>query len=51
MHYTLFDANDEIHTNYADYSIAFITLIWMLCGCWITGKLAPTQSDTIFGLL
>jgi len=34
----------------AEYSTTFITLIWRLCGCWITEKLAPTQSETIFGL-
>ena len=34
-----------------NYFTAFIMLIWMLCGCWINEKLAPTQSDIILGLL
>ena len=34
-----------------NYFTAFIMLIWMLCGCWINEKLAPTQSDIIFRLL
>ena len=34
-----------------NYFTAFIMLIWMLCGCWINEKLAPTQSDNIFRLL
>ena len=50
MHYILFDANYEIHTMFADYAAAFITLIWRMCGCLITEKLAPTQSDIIFRL-
>ena len=29
----------------------FIILIWMLFGCWMNEKLAPTQSDIIFGFL
>ena len=43
-----FDANDEIHTIFVEYATAFIMFIWMLCGCWITEKLAPTQSDINF---
>ena len=45
-----FDAKIEIPTMFVDYAKAFIMLIWRLCGCWITEKLALTQSDIIFGL-
>ena len=48
MHYVFFNANNEIHIIFADYFTGFITLIWRLCGCWITEKLAPTKSDIIF---
>ena len=41
LHYNLFWC---IWWNFADY---FIMLIWRLCGCWITEKLAPTQTNTI----
>ena len=37
-----FDENYEIHTIFADYATAFITLIWRLCGGRITETLAPT---------
>ena len=30
---------------------AFVTLLRQLCGCWITGKLAPTQSNVILRIL
>ena len=46
-----FDANNEIHTNFADYATASTMLIWKLSGCQITEKLVPTQSDIIFLLL
>ena len=46
-----FDVKNEIHIIFADYSTDFITLIWRLCGCWITEKLAPTQCANIFGLI
>ena len=33
-----------------DYATACNTLIWRSCGCWITDRLTPTQSDNICGV-
>ena len=41
----------QIHTIYEKLGYSFYYAFRWLCGCWITEKLAPTQSNIIFRLL